>query len=192
MQGQRREDEPRVVAIDPTSRGFGYAVLEGPGFLVDWGTKDAGRADDAKSLFHTAALIKHYRPDVVVLEDTRDAASRRCERVRNLIATVERFALDAGIAVTLIARHQVQHLFGASAATTKYRVASLIAGHFAELAPRVPPIRKPWMSEDARMSIFDAVAFALTYFFQHGDSLPRITTHPKGHDTSQKTHHPRH
>ena len=37
---------------------------------------------------------------------------------------------------------------------------------FPELAPRLPRSRKPWMSEDYRMSIFDAVALALTFFFQ--------------------------
>jgi hypothetical protein len=34
-----------------------------------------------------------------------------------------------------------------------------------ELAPRLSRFRKPWMSEDYRMSIFDAVALALTFFF---------------------------
>jgi hypothetical protein len=28
----------------------------------------------------------------------------------------------------------------------------------------VPPPRKPWKSEDARMGIFDAAALALTFF----------------------------
>lgn len=27
----------RVLAIDPNSRGFGFAVLEGPDRLIDWG-----------------------------------------------------------------------------------------------------------------------------------------------------------
>ena len=30
---------PRVLAIDPTPRGFGYAILEGSTDLVDWGVK---------------------------------------------------------------------------------------------------------------------------------------------------------
>jgi hypothetical protein len=33
-----------------------------------------------------------------------------------------------------------------------------------ELTARLPRVRKPWMSEDERMSIFDAAAMALTYF----------------------------
>ena len=48
----------------------------------------------------------------------------------------------------------------------KQEIAIAIAERFPELAPRLPRFRKPWMSEDYRMSIFDAVALALTFFFQ--------------------------
>ena len=47
----------------------------------------------------------------------------------------------------------------------KQEIAIAIAERFPELAPRLPRSRKPWMSEDYRMSIFDAVALALTFFF---------------------------
>jgi len=47
----------------------------------------------------------------------------------------------------------------------KNRIAGVIAERLPELAPWQPPFRKPWMSEDERMSIFDAVAFALTFFY---------------------------
>ena len=29
----------RVVAIDPITKGFGFAVLDGPKLLVDWGLR---------------------------------------------------------------------------------------------------------------------------------------------------------
>jgi hypothetical protein len=32
-------NEKRVLAIDPTHRGFGYVILEGPERLIDWGTR---------------------------------------------------------------------------------------------------------------------------------------------------------
>jgi hypothetical protein len=48
--------------------------------------------------------------------------------------------------------------------TTKHQIAVVIAGKFPELAPRLPPVRKPWMTEDARMAIFDAVALALAHY----------------------------
>jgi hypothetical protein len=30
---------PRILAVAPSTRGFGFAVLEGQGTLVDWGVK---------------------------------------------------------------------------------------------------------------------------------------------------------
>jgi hypothetical protein len=35
---------------------------------------------------------------------------------------------------------------------------------FSSARARLPRFRKAWMSEDYRMSIFDAAAFATTYF----------------------------
>ena len=42
-------------------------------------------------------------------------------------------------------------------------VASLSRAGF-ELRPVLPPRRKPWESEDYRMSIFDAAALGVAYF----------------------------
>ncbi len=39
-----------------------------------------------------------------------------------------------------------------------------VAERFPELARYLPPERKPWMSEDLKMAIFDAAAFALAFF----------------------------
>ena len=39
-----------------------------------------------------------------------------------------------------------------------------VAERFPELARYPPPERKPWMSEDLKMAIFDAAAFALAFF----------------------------
>ena len=46
---------------------------------------------------------------------------------------------------------------------TLAEIAVAIANRFPDLAPRLPRFRKPWMSEDYRMTIFDAVALAVTF-----------------------------
>jgi hypothetical protein len=48
---------------------------------------------------------------------------------------------------------------------TKHRLAETIARRIPGLQLYVPPVRKPWMSEDARMGIFDAAALASVYFY---------------------------
>jgi hypothetical protein len=50
------------------------------------------------------------------------------------------------------------------AVSNKAQMARAIAARFLELTRYLPPERKPWMSEDPRMAIFDAAAFALALF----------------------------
>jgi hypothetical protein len=154
----------RVLAIDLSSRGFGFIVLEGPTVPVDWGTRQVNRVDKASStIARVRDLIHVYRPHVLVLEDTAAARSRRCERVRFLIGDLALHARSLRVRVAVLSVISVRTLFSASGATTKHLIAGVVAERLPELAPLRPPLRKPWMREDERMSVFDAAAFALTY-----------------------------
>lgn len=159
-----RRDDQRVLAIDPTSRGFGYAVLEGAALLVDWGIVETTRADNQWVVAHVTERVRRYSPDVLILEDTRVVGARRRSRIRSLLCELENSS-GQGLDVALVARRDVLGLFARASATNKEQIADTILQHFPELVPWRPPIRKVWMSEDARMAIFDAVAFALTYFY---------------------------
>jgi hypothetical protein len=63
-----------------------------------------------------------------------------------------------------VSRSAVQKAFSEWGGRTKQQIAMTIANQLPQLASRLPPLRQPWMSEDYRMSIFDAVALGLTYF----------------------------
>jgi RNase H-fold protein (predicted Holliday junction resolvase) len=91
-----RWNEKRVLAIDPASRGFGFAILEGPPLLIDWGVKNTTRDKKAKSLALTQHLIKRYQPDLLVLEDFACKGSRRRKRIRDLIAAIQKLAQRRG------------------------------------------------------------------------------------------------
>ncbi len=158
-------NDVRVLALDPSSGGFGFAVLEGPNQLIDWGVKTAPDRTPHYALWLIDALITRYEPDVLVLEDCERDSSRRCPRVRALIRHITRRAAKAEIPTQRFARHQIQEAFAGASALTKSRMARAIAEQFPELAPRVPPVRKPWMSEDYRMNIFDAVGLGVTFFY---------------------------
>jgi hypothetical protein len=54
--------------------------------------------------------------------------------------------------------------------TNKQMLASLIAKHIPAFERHVPPPRKPRMSEDARMGLFDAAALVLVFFQKAGTS----------------------
>src|SRR5262249_25241455 len=86
------------------------------------------------------------------------------DRVRELIDDISKLAVQRKLKVRRFSRVKVKQAFSESGASTKYEIAIAIAKRFPELAPRLPRFRKPWMSEDYRMSIFDAVGFVLTVF----------------------------
>ena len=159
---------PRVLALDPMSRGFGYAVLEGATNLVDWGIRNAPNDNPRALLTKISDLIALYHPDVMVIEDCGHVRSRRRRRVRAAITQVAALATPE-TEVQLIPAALVRNVFGRRRAVTKHQIATLVAGHFPEIGYRLPPERKPWMPEDARFAIFDAVAFALTYYDVRGE-----------------------
>ena len=52
----------------------------------------------------------------------------------------------------------------------KDAIAEAIVKHVPAFARYLPPVRKPWMSEDKKMGLFDAAALALTFI--QGRSMP--------------------
>jgi hypothetical protein len=158
----RRSSAELVLAIFPSTKGFGYAVFEGPRSLVDWGVRAVrGRQKNLESLNGVRALLTFYRPDVLVLENYEGVGSRRAKRVRTLINLMAAQAARERMTTASFCRAEVRASFGL---TTKRRIAEAIVREFPELEPRLPPVRKIWMSEDPRMSIFDAAALAMTFF----------------------------
>jgi RNase H-fold protein (predicted Holliday junction resolvase) len=81
-----------VLAVDPSTRGFGFAVLEGPNRFIDWGVKETKTDKKRRSLKLIDDLIERYQPSVVVVEDYAGKGSRRCRRVRELIETIRKIA----------------------------------------------------------------------------------------------------
>jgi Holliday junction resolvasome RuvABC endonuclease subunit len=162
----RANRDIRILAIDPSTRGFGFAVLEGPTRLIDWGVKETKTDKKRRSLKLIAELIEQYAPGVVALEDYEGKGSRRCHRIGELINDISKLALKRKVKVKSFSRAKVKDAFSETGGSNKYEIAKAIAGRFPELAPRLPRFRKPWMSEDYRMAIFDAVAMAMAYFYR--------------------------
>jgi len=155
----------RILAIDPSYRGFGFAILEGGSLLIDWGIKSARQGKDAQMLVKIKELIVLYRPQAVVLEAEAGKGSRRCQRLQALFEMVEALVLGQRMSVCRFSAKQVRNLFARFGAASKDDRARVIVQTFPELVPRLPPVRRPWMSEDYRMGIFDAVSLGLTFFF---------------------------
>ena len=157
--------EARILAIDTTTKGFGFAVLEGPKMLIDWGMKAVKGEKNIAGLKKIAELIELYNPQVIVVENPTGKGSRHCLRVQQLLHEIVKLASSKRIKSRSFSRSQIRKAFSSSGAFTKHQIASTIAEKFPELALRLPRVRKPWMSEDERMSIFGSVALALAFFY---------------------------
>jgi hypothetical protein len=158
----RRSTSELVLCVYPSAKGFGFAVFEGPRSLVDWGVKGVhGEKKNAQSIRKMRELLDFYRPDVLVTENYRGGGSRRGSRIRQLIDAITVLAAKERAAIASFSRAEVRDNFGL---TSKRRIAEAITRDFPELEPRLPPVRRIWMSEDARMNIFDAAALGMTFF----------------------------
>lgn len=153
---------PRILGLAPSTRGFGFALLEGLDTLVDWGVKSITGDKNNGSIAKVQKLIAHYEPDVIVLENVLTEPFRRSTRIRTLVKRIVAMSEKRGVTVLLVSRERVRQAFFVDGQGTKYALAEILAKKFPEeLGFRLPPKRRPWMSEDYRMDIFDAVALVL-------------------------------
>lgn len=166
------EENKRVLAIDPSEVGFGWAVLEGPRNLIDWGLKVTPPriAKPAQknnySLRRIEELNARFDPDALVIEDYQSEGFHRRNRIHKLLQRIMRLSSRQKIKVVAIPKLKVRERFLPFDIHNKSERATRIAGWFPELSPSVPKYRKPWMAEDSRMSIFDAIAMAYVFYSQ--------------------------
>jgi RNase H-fold protein (predicted Holliday junction resolvase) len=154
----------RIIAIDPTTKGFGYAILDLPLHLVAWGMAHIKGEKRSGAVFRFETLLDQFRPDAVVLEDTTAQGSRRNPRVRDLLEALAKVARERGIQVETVSRLAVIGYFSSQdESATKHSIAQTLAVAYPELAEKVPKKRKTWQSEDERISVFDALSLAVTF-----------------------------
>src|SRR5207302_7260427 len=84
----------RVLALDLHPRSFGYAVVEGPDRLLDWGVRSNRRPDnstDALIRKRLQPLLDLWRPSVLVLHNPARMPRRNPGRDR----LIKRIATEA-------------------------------------------------------------------------------------------------
>jgi len=168
----------RLLAIDPTRQGFAYVLLESP-LLIDWGVVHAGGAVET-SARRLDEFILRYKPTALVIEHHLLMGSRRSLRAREFLVSVELLGFSRSIAVERVSQWAIRETF--PECRTKHNIALLLSDQYPELRRWRPRRRKPWMSEDERMNIFDALALAESFLSttdrykstsaQHNDTTP--------------------
>ena len=118
------------------------------------------------------SLLVLHTPDMLILQDMSRRGTRRAPRIRALNYQTLLLAMRRGIPVRTFSRAEVLDYFEAFGATTKQQIAETVAKYVPALSLYVPPPRKPWKSEDARMGIFEAAALVWTYLRSSGGAPP--------------------
>lgn len=157
-----------VLSIYPFTRGFAFVLFEGPESPFDWGVKEVKeKHKNTRTLDEIKKLIDRCRPEVLVIEDLTNGESRRTSRIRKLYRMVAHLAAVEYVDLYRCKKSQIKECFGFVGANSKYEIAKAIAIQIPAFAHRIPPLRKAWMSEDPRQTLFDAAALGLTYYSQY-------------------------
>lgn len=157
----------RLLAIDLTAKGFGFALLDARLGLLDWGFSSVPATDDAVFAARVSARIESGRPTALVLENFAPIRGREAAVRRQGLAI--KLAEERKIGLCQVSQKIVQRILGPA---TKAEIARALAKRFPELHSRLPPVRTEWTTEDERMHIFDAlsIAFALIAFADNANS----------------------
>jgi Holliday junction resolvasome RuvABC endonuclease subunit len=151
----------RSLAVSLSSRGFGYAVMEGDNALIAYGKMIFNKDKNARTMVHLEKLIARNQPDILVLPDVNAKGTFRAPRIKELHRKVVALARKHKLKVVKISARELRNALLGNQEGTKQEMAELLAKQFPDqLASRLPPKRKSWQSEDNRMDIFDAVALA--------------------------------
>lgn len=152
----------RILALDLHPQRFGYAVLETPTDLLDWGVRRRYRKHeplrDSSIQRSLRSLLEMWRPSLILIkEPSKHRTARTEKRLASLVDEVRRCRIPA----RSLTDHEVCSVFGSGSNMTKYAMASMLVRQFPFLTFTLPPPRKIWKSEDYRMHMFAAVALAL-------------------------------
>lgn len=157
-----RNQRFRTLAVSLSTKGFGYAAMEGGNDLIAYGNKVIKGGKNQGSLIQIEKLIVRNHPNTLVLHDVNARGSRRARRIKELDQSVAILCKKYRLKVVRISKTKLRALLLGDELGTKYQMAEMLAKRFSdELASRLPPKRKKWKSEDARMDIFEAVALAV-------------------------------
>jgi hypothetical protein len=155
-----------ALSVHLNTRGFAFVLFESPLAPFDWGTPEIrGTRKHERCLNKIAAIIDHYEPEGLVLQDMSEEGTTRTRRIVNLNAAIITLAKSRQLPVFLYSREIVRETFlQQHGVATKQDIAETIAKSIPAFERYLPSPRKPWQSEDFRMGLFDAAGLGLVFY----------------------------
>jgi hypothetical protein len=157
-----------VLSLYLNTRGFAFVLFENHLSPFDWGLCETrGPRKHRRCLARVVKILDCYQPDILVLRNM-PAQNTRAPWIANLNRSICENARGRQISVRSYSRGHIREVFEHTGVANKQNLAELIAKRIPAFGRYVPPPRKPWMSEDPRMGLFDAVALGLVFFQKEG------------------------
>ncbi len=156
------------MAVAISTGRIGFAVLEGPSFLVDWCTLDLRGANNDERMEKICATLAWFLPDTVIVEDVKAKGCMKGARTRLLIKRLKTETKLREINVETISRVEVRKFFAPLGGHNKDAIARVVTSQFPEMATSRPKERQAWDCEQYAMATFEAASFALVYLKRLG------------------------
>jgi hypothetical protein len=165
----------RIMAIDLRRSRFGYAVLDGPNSVLEWGSGEIWADGKERGDFKNTRLRSALRvssPATVVVRRSQYRGSLDASLRDRLLGQIRRDADGYSIPVEMISQAEIRMAFHLPKRASKYKIASVIAQRFPELRLKLSAGRRAWEPELHSMIVFDAIAAGLAYLQPDGVSEP--------------------
>ena len=155
-----------VLAIFPSSKGFGYAIMESPLKAIAYRMVALKSCKSNSYRARTRMLLDFFKPKVVILEDK---LNRKGKKVKEIINIIEEEATKQKLNIFKYSREDIRNVFQTFVGNrvTKYEIANFIAQEIPELQHRLKEERRIWESEDFFMPVFDSFALAMTHYYNN-------------------------
>jgi hypothetical protein len=157
----RSTDFFRYLGVDVRPRGFGFVVIESSSVL-DSGVRMCDECDDEECLGQRfTRILQAYIPAVMILRIERHSLQPKKIAILNQL---KKRAKQHDVEIVCKSPKAIRKYFGFRDIHTKQEIAHAVAAVLPELAWKLPPRRRPWETENHRMSIFDAAAAVVVHF----------------------------
>jgi hypothetical protein len=155
-----------VLALEIRASKVGFAVIEMPGRLLDWGVRSlAGPREQLRSVVadRIATLLAFHRPYAVVVRIRKYHSRDQNRKFGAIVSAARTETRRHSTKFRTITSVQVKAHFALNGEMSKHDIAETLADQFEELSWKLPAHRKPYQTEARAMLIFDALANGVAF-----------------------------
>jgi Holliday junction resolvasome RuvABC endonuclease subunit len=156
-------ENPVILALYPNATGLGYACLQIPERLLDYGIATVQPVSNGKLLIRAEKFMDYYKPKIILLKETGSAKNSR--RTNKLIEAISTLSGEKDLPVYRYTKQQIKDVFEIFGAQSKFQIVEKIVRMLPELGPRAPKEKKWYEKEDYNMVLFNAVSLAIVHTY---------------------------